>query len=393
MTALSLRGKAAIVGIGETDYHKRGQSPEPEFKMALQAIVAACADAGIDVAAVDGLVSYHNERSEPARLAAALGLKELRFSNLQWGGGGGGGSAAMGHAAMALACGVAENVVVFRSLAQGQFARYGAPSASTQVSGDAAFQAPYGMFTPAQRFALTGMRFMERHGIGRSALRAIAMASYHHAQRNPRAVMYGKPLSEQQYDESRWIAEPYRLFDCCMENDGAAAVVMVSAERAKRAAQKPAYLMAVAQGCDWRAGARLFNAPDFDSGGFGQSHARLYRDAGLNAHDMDFVQCYENFTTGVLMALVEHSLIPVDGIEEWCTLESLTAPGGRLPLNTSGGNLAECYMHGLEHHIEAVRQLRGGSTAQVPNAKAGIVISGPMVAPTSSLILGSEEVL
>src|SRR5262244_2643515 len=121
----TLRGKVAVAGIGETAYCKRGEAKEPEFVLGLRAILAACADAGIDPRRIDGFASYSNDRNEPSRIAAALGLPALRFSNMNWGGGGGGGSAAAGNAAAAVACGMASCVVVFRALAQGQFQRFG----------------------------------------------------------------------------------------------------------------------------------------------------------------------------------------------------------------------------------------------------------------------------
>jgi acetyl-CoA acetyltransferase len=109
--------------------------------------------------------------------------------------------------------------------------------------------------------------------------------------------------------------------------------------------------------------------------------------------DIDVVQSYENFTGGVLMSLVEHGFFTAEEANDFLTPENLTAPGGKLPLNTSGGNLAECYMHGLELQVEAVRQLRGQSTSQVPDAELSMVISGPMVTPVSSMILGTEAAL
>jgi acetyl-CoA acetyltransferase len=284
-------------------------------------------------------------------------------------------------------------VVVFRSLVQDASRRIGAGNASAQVSGAVALTHPYGVITPAQQFAMKVQRYMHDHGIRREALRAIAMASYRHAQSNPRAVMFGKPLTESAYDASRWIVEPFRLFDCCMENDGAAALVLVPAERAKDFAKKPVYLMSVAQGVDYRNAARAHNAPLYASASFSTLAPRLYNMAGVTAQDIDVVQVYENFTGGVLMALVEHGFFSPEEANDVLTLENLSAPVGRLPLNTSGGNLAECYMHGLELQIEAVRQLRGTSTAQVHDAKLGLVVAGPMVNPVSSMIVGTEDVL
>jgi acetyl-CoA acetyltransferase len=115
--------------------------------------------------------------------------------------------------------------------------------------------------------------------------------------------------------------------------------------------------------------------------------------AGIQPSDVDTVQIYENFTGGVLMAMVEHGFFRAEEANEFLKLENLIAPNGKLPLNTSGGNLAECYMHGLELQIEAVRQLRGHSTAQVTGAKVALIVAGPMVTPTSNLLFGTQETL
>src|SRR5438477_2998445 len=229
---MSIRGRVAIVGVGETAYYKHGRAPESEFALALRAILSACEDAGIDARQVDGFASYSNDRNDPSRLAAALGLPELRFANMQWGGGGGGGAAAVGNAAAAVATGMADCVVVFRALAQGQFARFGLGGQTPTVSGEQAFTFPYGLMSPGQRYAMRVTRFMHEYGVGREALRAIALASYHHAQANPRAVMHGHPLTPEMYDASRGIVDPVRLYDLCLQHDRAAAVVLVAAERA-----------------------------------------------------------------------------------------------------------------------------------------------------------------
>lgn len=393
MAERTLRGKVAVVGIGETVYYKHSQSPDPEFVLALKAILAACSDAGINPKDIDSFASYSNDRNEPSRIAAALGCRELRVSNMQWGGGGGGGAAAVGNAAAAIASGQADIAVVYRALAQGQFQRFGVAAAGGTVAGENALVSPYGIFVPAQRYAFKMMRFMHEHGIKQEALRAIAMASYKHAQVNPRAVMQGRPLTEAAYDASRWIAEPSKLYDCCQENDGAAAMVLVAAERAKDYKQKAAYVLAVAQGSNHRHAARSYNAPDLATSSFGPVAPRLWQMAKLGPEDVDVLQSYENFTGGVLMSLTEHGYFKPDEANEFLRVENLLAPSGKLPLNTSGGNLAECYMHGLELQIEAVRQIRGTSTSQVPGAKVAGVIAGPMVTPVSTMIFGSQETL
>jgi acetyl-CoA acetyltransferase len=394
MTERTLRGKVAIAGIGETIYYKHGQSPDAEFKLALQAILAACHDAGIDPRDVDGFASYGGDRSDASRLAAALGIKELRFSNMHWGGGGGGVAASVANAGAAVHSGMANCVIAFRSLAQGQFARYGRGAQQAAAVGDDAFLAPYGLMSPAQRFAMKITRFMTDKGIRHEALRAIAMASYYHAQTNPRAVMYGRPLTEEKYDSSRWIIEPFhRLFDCCQENDGAGAVLVVPADRAKDLPHKPVYLLGAAQGGHHRSAAPVHNAPDYASAHFKTVAKNMWDMAKLGPKDVDVVQAYENFTGGVLLSLVEHGFVDPATANEFLTLDNLKFAAGKMPMNTSGGNLAECYMHGLEMVNENVRQLRGTAANQVANPQVAAVLGGPMVTPVSSLVLGTEATL
>ena len=383
----TIKDKVAIAGIGETTYYKRGTAPVSEFRLACEAIIKAADDAGIKVTDIDGIASYADDRNDASRLATALGIPDLAFANMFWGGGGGGGSGAVANAAAGIAAGYAKNVVVFRALAQGQFGRFGQGSRAPSISGPAAYTLPYGLMSAAQMFAMKVQRFMYDHHVQQDAFAAVALASYHHAQFNPRAVMHGRPLTREAYYESRWIVEPFHLFDCCLENDGAAAVILTSAERARDMKQKPAYLMAAAQGSDYRQNASAHNQPDYATSNFKTLAPRLYEMAGVGPSDVDVVQSYENFTGGVVMSLVEHGFFSADEVNEFCTFENFSAPDGKLPLNTSGGNLAECYMHGLELVVEAVRQVRGTSTCQVKDAEIALVASGPMVTPVSDLIL------
>jgi acetyl-CoA acetyltransferase len=388
----SLRGQVAVVGIGESPYYRHGRSPDPEFKLALQAILAACADAGIDPRKIDGFASFGAERSEAVRLAAALGIERLRHSSLQWGGGGGGCCAAVANAAAAIHAGTADCVVVFRSLAQGETGRFGQVGGLESVSGEKAYLMPYGVLAPPQRFAMQVRRFMHEQGVTQEAFRAIAMACSRHAQANPRAVMNGKPLTEAAYGESRWITEPFHLFDCCMENDGAAALILVPAERASDFAQ-PAWLLGAAAGAGHRAATVPLNPPAYGSAGYAGLAADLYAMAGVGPADVGSVQSYDNFTGGVAMALFDHGFFGSGEVNEFLTLDNLLAPSGRLPLNTSGGNIAEVYLQGLELVLEAVRQVRGTSTSQSARSDVAMVIGAPMVSPASNLLFGSEATL
>ena len=391
--SLSVRGKAAVVGVGETTYYKRGDSPDPEFVLVLKAILAACADAGISPTEIDGYSSYSNDRNLPSRLHTALGAKELRFSNMQWGSGGGGAAASVGNAAAAIAAGYADCVVAFRGLAQGQFGRFGAGRGGGTISGEHALGVPYGLMSPAQMYAMRVTRLFHEHNISPDTLRAVALASYHHAQQNPRAIMHEHPLDTDTYDDSRWIVEPFRLYDCCLENDGAAAVVLVSAQRARELSNRPAYLLSAQQSGPFRSGATSHNVPDYATSSFKTGAPRLFAQAGVTPADVNVVQSYENFTGGVVMSLIEHGFCDYVNANEVITFDNLVSPFGRLPLNTSGGNLAECYMHGLGLVVEAVRQVRGDSSNQVPNVNVSFVNAGPMVEVASAAIFGTEAVL
>lgn len=379
--------RVAIVGLGETRYYKRGASPVSEFRLVCEAILKAAEDAGIDAREIDGFASYSNDRNEPTRLAAALGCEEVSFSNMFWGGGGGGCAGAVANAAAALVAGYSKYVVAYRGLAQGQFGRFGQARGGGYVTGAGAYTAPYAVFSPAQHIALRTRVFMDRYNISQDPLAAIALASYEHAQRNPHAIMYGRPLTREDYDNSRWIAEPFHLFDCCQENDGAAAVILTTKERAKDLRQTPAYVLGAAQGSE--TGFSLVAPTEVSFGGanFPSVARRLYEAAGIGPKDVDVAQVYENFTGGTMMSMVEHGLCAAEELESFCTLDNLLAPNGVLPLNTSGGNLADCYMHGLELVVEAARQVRGESTAQVPDTEIALVAAGPVTAPVSSLLL------
>lgn len=391
--APTLRGRAAIVGIGESGFTRHGRAGEAEFRLLLRAVLAACADAGLDPREIDGFASFGNERNEPARLAAALGVRRLRATPLQWGGGGGGCCAAVANAAAAIATGMASCVVVYRALAQGQSGRFGQGPQAASADGERAYLDPYGVTAPPQRFAMQFRRFLHSHRVEPSALRAIALASYRHAQSNPLAVMHGRPLDAATYDAARWITEPLRLFDCCVETDGAAALVLVAAERVAEFASPPAYVLGAACGASYRAAATAHNDPGYGSAGQRELARDLYAMAGLGSRDVGVVQSYANFTPAVAMSLLDHGFFEPAQINEFLTPERLGAPDGELPLNTAGGPLAQGYLQGLELVVEAVRQVRGSSCNQAARSDVALVIGAPAVVPSSNLMLGSRRAL
>jgi acetyl-CoA acetyltransferase len=389
-----MHGSAAVVGIGESTYHKRGQSPHTEFQLACIAIQRAVEDAGLELADVDGFVSYLDQRNGPLRLARALGVKELRWTGIPWAGGGNSMAAAMQVADAAVCAGYARHVVVFRALAQGQFGRFGQAGGSkadggAYLGGPFAWEGTYGVLSPAHQCALHTARFMRDHAISQEALCEIALACYANAQRNPRALRYGKPLTRAEYHASRWVVKPFHLYDCCPENDGAAAVVVTTAERARDLRHRPASIVAAASGIGPQYGS-------YDTATLGSAHYRqvakhLWEHAGCGPADVDVAQFYDNFTGPVLMALCEMGFASPEGIEEFVSGGRLVGPDAALPFNTSGGNIGEAYIHGFEMINESVRQIRGDSTCQVKNVERALVVAGPGYCPGSAVLFGAPE--
>ena len=385
-----IRGASAIVGIGQTPYYARGRSPDSEMKLCLRAIVAACDDGGIDPRDIDGFASYGAEHNSGPHLMRALGTTELRWSSLVWNGGGGGMAAAVGLAAAAIATGQANNVVVYRAMAEADGGRL-----RTAVAEDH-FGLQYtvnGLDSPAQICALRTQRLLEVDGVPRSAMQAMARAAYFHAQQNPAAVGRGTVLDEATYDNSRWVSEPFRLYDCSRENDGAACVLLTSADRARDLSKHPAFVLAAPMGSPGGWGDVGESVTPYTSGGFGVVADRVWQESGYTPSDVAVAQIYENFTGPGVAAIIDHGFCTAEQAGDFLTFENLIAPSGRLPVNTSGGNLADGFVHGMGLVLEAVRQIRGESCNQVPAVGLSLVTGGPTSMIASSALLGTEQTL
>lgn len=385
-----LRGAAAIVGIGQTPYYKRGTSPEPEVKLAIRAIAQAADDAGIDVRDIDGFISYASERSDASKLMPALGTRECSYTSLVWFHGGGM-PATLNLAAQAIYSGEADIVAVYRSMAEGSSQRLRVMVAQDDTSAQYLVN---GLDSPAQILAMRAQRMMEYHGVPQSALYATVQASYYHANNNPRAYGRNTQMTEQVYDNARMISEPYRLFDCSRENDAAACVLVTSAERARSLKQKPAYILSAPMGTMEGGGALEENwRPYYATAGQVELAERLWRQSGYGPKDVDVAQIYMNMNSMGIGAMVDHGFFTMEEAGDFCTFENLIAPSGKLPINTSGGDLGEGFIHGMGLLPEAVRQIRGSSTNQVPDAKLSLVTGGPGDLMSSTALLGSEETL
>ena len=382
-----LYGTTAIAGVGLRQY-KRGAAPLPERSVLVEAILAACDDAGFDPAEVDGFVSYGDDHNEPVRLMPELGTKELRWSAAVWGGGGGGIAGAFGVAASAILTGQASAVVIFRALVEGASGRMSAAVMAHHLN-DHLLAA--GVVSPAQTCAIRANRLFDYHGVPQQVVEELVRVSYHHGARNPEAVSYGQAFDVEMLRNSRMIAEPFRLFDCSRENDGAGALLMVSSERARELKKPPVYLLGCAQGADAGWGDLLEN-DDVDlyaTAGFRTVAQRLYADTGLSPGDIDVVQLYENFDAQGIMSLIDHGFCGYEDAAEFIRFENLIAEGGKLPLNTSGGNLAQGFVHGIGLAIEAVRQLRGESFNPVTGAQTCLLAGGPGAPTVSSAIFAN----
>jgi acetyl-CoA acetyltransferase len=383
-------GSTAVTGIGESQYYRAGRSPQTAAAMAATAVHGAIADAGLQVDDVDGIVTYHPDQHDSAQLWSWLGLGELRFSAKAWGGGGNSGASAVQIADAAVSAGYARNVVVFRSLHQGAEGRYGRYNQTARPARGDAFLVPFGAAMPVVKNALLIKKFMHTYGISQEALADIALADYFHAQRNPRAVMYGRPLTREAYHASRWIAEPLHLYDCCQESDGACAVIVSSAEQARDLRRPPAWILAGATGMHPGGGLWAFNDADYPSGRLEPVGRQLWQRAGIRPTDVDVAQFYENFTGSTLIAISDIGFCAPGDVEAFVSGKNLHFDGGVLPFNTSGGNIAEAYIHGLQLLVEAVRQVRGTSTAQVPGARLSLFVAGPGTPPSSAVLLSAE---
>ncbi len=391
----AFRDRAAIVGLAESEYTKWGKiTDRSEFQLALEVILAAIADAGLTPADVDGFSSFSNDRNEAALVATALGIPELRYADMTWITGGGGACAAVANAAMAIATGTARCVVVYRAICMGEFQRFGRALASESarpLDRALGFALPFGLFNATVGMALLVRRHMHLYGTTTRQFGAVAVACRAHANRNPAAVMHGRPMTLEDHAAAPLIVDPFRLLDCCLETDGACALVLVATERARDCRQRPVQVMGAAQGMGPRYGVGAWSmhympAEDYATGGATTVARNLYAMAGVGPEDMDFAQLYDHYTGMVILALEDFGFCLRGEGGPFVEGGRIAWPDGALPLNTAGGSLSEAYIHGLNHVVEAVKQLRGTAVNQVRDAEIGLVASGTGI-PTSALVL------
>ena len=385
----TLHNEAAIAGIGQTPYSKN--SGVSELALATQAVRAAIEDAGIAPSEVDGLVTYTMDSSDEVEVARAVGIGDMTYwSQVNYGGG-----AAVGliaHAAMAIATGAARNVVVYRALNGRSGQRMGQGVSGSIISSDLihwSWYMPFGLLTPASWIALQAKLYMEKYGATSEHLAHIAITQRKHAQNNPNAAMRGKPMTMDDYMNSRMICEPLRLFDCCQEDDGGCALLITSPERSRDMRQPSATIRAVTQASfEGQEQMTSFYRPDLAALPEMELAARIvYEQCGLGPDDIDAACLYDAFTPEILMQLEAFGFCGKGEAKDFVTEDSLTL-GGRLPNNTHGGLLSEAYLHGVNNIAEGVRLIRGTSCNQPDDVNHVLVSSGVGV-PTGAMILGT----
>ena len=386
----SLADKASIVGIGATDFSK--DSGRSELRLAAEAVQAAVADAGLEPSDVDGLVSFTMDTNTEIAVARAAGIGHLNFfSRIHYGGGAA--CATVQQAAMAVATGVAEVVVCYRAFNERSGMRFGQVNTALvqQVNSsgtDNAFSYPHGLSTPAGFVAMVARRYMHEFGATSEDLGRVAVVDRKHAAVNPAAFFYGKPITLADHQASRYIAEPLHLLDCCQESDGGQAIVVTTPERARDLPHKPVSIAAAASGSgpDQNIMTSYYRPELAGLPEMGIVGDQLWNQSGLRPEDMDMAVLYDHFTPYVLMQLEELGFCGRGEAKDFVREPGALEVGGRLPLNTHGGQLGEAYIHGMNGIAEGVRQLRGQSVNQVPDAEKLIVTAGTGV-PTSGLVL------
>jgi acetyl-CoA acetyltransferase len=378
-----LRDRAAIVGVGYTEFSKN--SGVSTLTLALRAISAACADAGIAVSDLDGAACHRvGDSVQGAVVVQALGMRDPHFYVDQFGGGSAS-HTVVSQAALAVAAGVADYVVCWRAINARSEWRMGGTGRPPPDVVEFQYQTPYGYATPPQQFAVQAQQYLHKYGATREDFGRVAIIQRDNASRSPRAMMRA-PITMDDYLESRMIVEPLCLFDCCLETDAAIAVVVTSAERARNLRHRPVLI----SGAVWGGGQTLFSnhRDDFTTTAAVDASARLYEMAGVGPSDIDVACIYDAFTPLVLVQLEDYGFCG-KGEAPGFMRDGNTVKGGSLPVNPHGGHLSEGYVHGLNHIAEAVQQLRGDADErQVPGAEVALSTGQPgLVAGTMSALI------
>lgn len=368
--------KAVICGIGRTDYTRNsGRTP---LAQAAEAARIALDDAGLRSEEVNGVACFAmGDSAAGMAVAHAAGIEDL-YWNCELYGGGNFATSVVGNAAMAVESGACDAALVFRSLNGRSGMRYGradgrSAGGTLKVGGERQFAAPHGYVTPPQWLALWCRQHQHRYGTTCEDLGQIAITQRKHAEANPHALQR-KPIDMDDYLAGRWINEPFRIFDCALEVDGAVALIVTTEERARDLKQKPVSIVAHAEFTGH--GGSMDQWPDYTTMYSEKAGPLLWERAGMKPEDLDIACMYDCFTYTVMATMEGFGLCERGDVGRFFA-EGRATYGGDVVVNPHGGLLSEGYIHGLNHTFEAVLQLRNQAEArQVDGAQTALVTAG-----------------
>jgi acetyl-CoA acetyltransferase len=377
----NLIGQTAIVGIGQTEFSKN--SGRCELQLASEAALAAIKDAGLRPADIDGMVTFDVDTNDELSLMRNLGIPGLRWASRTFGAGAGAG-ACVHHAAAAVASGAASHVLVYRAFNERSGRRFGQPMQEVTNPG-VNWTLPYGLDTPAKVSGMWYQPYMAKYGVTNADFGLYSVAARRYAATNPKARFFGRPITLEDHQASRWIVEPIiRLLDCCLESDGGVALVVTTADRA-RDTPRPVRIEA-ANTSHLLRGEILYDYYRAAAGGGypeAESLARnLFQAAGITKDDIDVCMIYENFTPVVFLQLEACGFCGPGEARDFIAEGNIDIDG-KLPVNTNGGHVGEAYIHGVNLVLEAVRQVRGTAANQVSDVEHAMMTCG-----RSGVVLG-----
>jgi len=386
-----LSGSCAIVGVGETGYHR--DEPRSGFDLVLDACAAAIRDAGLRPSDINGVLPPEGHISNE-EISAQLGICDVRYSTTVHMGGASP-TASLQSAAMAIATGVADTVLVtfgwdgFTSRPTAK-QRPERPSRLPQrpfADVMRSYYAPYGARLAAQWYAFYLQRYVQLYGLPEDATAEVALACRAHAANTESAYYRDRPLSREDYLASPMIVEPIRRHDVSLETDCAGAVVLTSRERAADLPHTPVTFLGGAEGHPHPAD-DITNRPNPLELGLHSAAPRAFAMAGIEPSDLDFVQIYDCYSHVVLIQLEALGLAETGGAWDYVKSSGIRL-GDRCPVNTAGGLMAQGHCWGINHIIEAVRQLRHSrGDGQVADAEVGAVTGYGDLGDGSIALLG-----
>jgi acetyl-CoA acetyltransferase len=364
MSANSYRGAVSIVGLGYYPFSRN--SGVSVLTLAVKACLDACADAGVPVEQVDGVAMYQRlgDSVGPAEVVTALGLRRVTYT-VDWATGGNASSAIVMQAANAVHAGIADYVLVYRAMnGRSGFRMGGIHRATALMSapGPQHFEMPYGLITPPEIFGLQARVYMERYGVKSEDLALVAVNNRLNACHNPRAI-FQSPITVEDHQNSRLICEPYHLFDCCTESDGAVAMLLTSTERARDLKRRPVLVLSAVGGSG--------KISDLAATYATATKDQLLQAAGISLDAVDLFEPYDDFTDQPMRLLEDVGFCGRGEAKDFIR-EGHVALDGAIPMNCHGGLLSEGYVHGFNNVASALEQLRWEAEDLCPQWREGV---------------------